>query len=380
MHIAMVCYPTAGGSGVIATELALALVDRGHTVHIVANDRPLRMREDHGDLHFHEIKIPSYDLFPDASYGMSGACKLMEVLGREQIDLIHAHYAFPHALSAHLALDMADRPEIQIVTTLHGSDIYLAEEHVCHYSVVESSLKRSKRITAVSEFLRDETHRIFSGDLNVSVIPNFVDTKVFSPDRPGEKQPVDIPEDSCVLVHVSNYRPIKRSDDMVRLLRAMLERGQRTHLLMIGDGPERERVESMVSEFHLREHVTWVDPVREVNRWLTLGDFLVVASERESFSMAALEGMASGLPVLNLAEGGVRELVRNGVDGIHVNERDLSELSERAVELYRDVERMKTMRLSVRERVINHFSKENVVDQYVSLYREVFEAAGASSD
>lgn len=373
MNVCLVCYPTAGGSGVIATELALSLVERGHTVHIVANDRPIRMGEQKDGLVFHEINVPSYDLFPDASYGMSGACALMDLLQQEDIDLIHAHYAFPHALSAYLALDMLDHPDIPIITTLHGSDIYLAEDHPCHFNIVQSSLKRSTRVTAVSNYLKDETHRIFGDELEIDVISNFVDTETFQPRSLPERRAEICSPDDCLLVHVSNYRPIKRSGDMAHLLREMLEHGVRTHLLMIGDGPERERVEATIGEFHMREHVTWVDPVEQVNEWIALGDFLVVTSERESFSMAALEAMACGLPVLNTAEGGVRELVRDGTDGYHVEDRDLHELARRTADLLEDPDRLGQMRKAVRERVTESFSQEYIVDQYIDLYREAVE-------
>ncbi len=373
MDVCMVCYPTAGGSGVVATELALSLVDRGHTVHIVANDRPIRMGEQRDGLKFHEIRIPSYDLFPDASYGMSGACALMDVLEQEDVDLIHAHYAFPHALSAYLALDMMEQPEVPIVTTLHGSDIYLAEDHPCHFNIVQSSLRRSTRVTAVSSYLKRETHRIFGDDLEIDVISNFVDTDTFQPTSfPEERNEICSP-DECLLVHVSNYRPIKRSEDMVHFLREMLERGIPAHLLMIGDGPERERVAAMLGEFHMREHVTWMDPVENVSRWIAVGDALVVTSERESFSMSALEAMACGVPVFNVAEGGVRELVRDGIDGLHVEDRDFRALARRASEVLDDPDRLESMGSAARQRVIESYSQQHVVDLYVDLYRDAVE-------
>jgi len=373
MNIVTICYPTAGGSGVVATELALSLSGRGHRVDLVAGEKPIRLRDQSSErITFHPINVPSYDLFPDASYGMAAACTIRQVLAEREVDVVHAHYAFPHALSAYMASDLLDREGVPIVTTLHGTDIFMAEDHPCHYDIVRSSLERSTAVTAVSEFLKNEAKRIFGTGKEITVIPNFVDANRFRPRTANQRQDAKkrycSPETS-LLVHISNFRSIKRSEDMIRVLRYMREAGQETHLMMIGDGPERERVKGLLGEFHMREHATWVDPVDDIQTYLSAADLLVVTSERESFSMSALEAMACGLPVINAAQGGIRELVRDGVDGYHVD--DLYELAEKAAGLFQDRNRYRSISESARKRVENHYATERVVPQYEQLYADV---------
>ncbi len=373
MNIATICYPTAGGSGVVATELAIAMAERGHQIHLVAAEKPIRLKEEQERLEFHRVNVPRYDLFPDASYGMAAACTLRNVLEEKEIDLVHAHYAFPHALSAYLAGDVVEKPNVPIMTTLHGTDIFLGEDQPCHYEIVRSSLDRSTSITAVSAFLKEEAQRIFGSLEEINIIPNFVDIDEFQPFSEDQREKAKssyCSEESCLLAHVSNYRSIKRSENMVRLLRHMRESGQQAHLLMIGDGPERERVKGMIGEFHMREHATWLDPVEDIQSYLAAADFLVVTSERESFSMSALEAMSCGVPVLNFAVGGIRELVRGGTEGFHFGEGELMEGAEQVAEQFQNRKKLEEMRRAARQRVEENFSKQLVVPKYEDLYEE----------
>ncbi len=371
MNIAVICYPTPGGSGVIATELSKSLADRGHNVHIISSKEPLRASGARDRLTFHGISVPQYELFPDPSYGMSAGCAVAKVVRSEEIDIVHAHYAYPHALSANLARDLAEKPDTGIVTTLHGTDIFLAENHPCHFDIVRYSLKQSDRVTAVSAFLKEETSRILQESFNIRVIPNFVDTDRFSPTSADPiREELGLSSEG-VLVHVSNFREIKNSEDVVHMLRHIHESGTPAHLIMVGNGPERERARRLASEFHMREHVTWMEPREEIEGILAASDLAVVTSEKESFCMAALESMSCGVPILNTAKGGIRELVRDGTDGYHEDPGDIRKLASRAAELLEDEGKRKEMGKRARDRAIASFSTETVVDQYESLYEEL---------
>lgn len=371
MNILTICYPSAGGSGVVATELSKGLSDQGHNVHLVSSSRPLRLPEDH-TVQFHAINVPSYDVFPDASYGMSAACSVSRILREQNIDCIHAHYAFPHALSGALARSMVEKPDIPLVTTLHGTDVFLAENHPCHFEIVRHALNQSNAITAVSSYLQQQTQETFQKDQHsIRVIPNFVNTGQFSPSTGKTVRDEIGCTSDYLLTHVSNFRRIKRSGDAIRILKNILEHGESVHLLMVGDGPEHDHVERLTHEFHLREHVTWIRSTNDIVKYIAASDLLLVTSEVESFSMAALEAISCEVPVINSARGGIREVIRDGHEGHHFNASELHDMAAKSVELLRDDEQRKTMGENGRKRVLDQFSKETVVRQYESLYEEI---------
>lgn len=374
MEIAIVCYPTTGGSGVVATELAAALSRRNHRVHLVASEEPVRFTGETETLKMHRVTVPRYDLFPDGSYGLAVACRLGEVLEENDLDVIHSHYAFPHAISGYLARDLFSERDAKLISTLHGTDIYFGEQHRCHYNIVKAALQRADRVTAVSRFLVNETERIYDIDVsNFEVIPNFVDTDRFQPvsREPGADE--FLPDDVPVLMHVSNFRTIKNPLDPIHVLRFVLEAGQDAHLVMVGDGPERQRAESLVSEFHIREHVTFTGQRSDVPDILPGADLMLVTSEKESFGMAALEALACGVPVLNSSEGGLRELLEDGLQGYHLEPGDRFAMAEKAVELLGDSGQLNRLRENARTLVRDKYSMEHVIPRYEDLYRGVKE-------
>lgn len=356
----------------IATELARGFAEEGHSVHFVSTSRPFRFPEEHPKLTFHSINIPSYDVFPDASYGMSAASTVSRLIRNHDFDCIHVHYAFPHALSGDLARTMAEGSAPPLVTTLHGTDVFLAEDHPDHYEIVRSALERSDAITSVSQFLKKRTQNIFGNEFNdIQVIPNFVDPARFHPDAGNETRQKFSDAYDGILFHVSNFRRIKRSGNAIRLLRLIRQNGASAHLMMVGEGPERKNAQRLAHEFHLREHVSWIESTSTIESYLAAADVLLVTSELESFSMAALEAMSCEVPVLNLARGGIREVVRDEKDGYHFEPGALDELADRGAKLLKAPSLRTRIGRQGRNRVKETFSTRVVLEQYLNLYERL---------
>ena len=373
MRIGMVCYPTYGGSGVVATELGKALADRGHQVHFVSNSLPARLDVFRENLYFHEVSMVHYPLFEHSPYVLALTGKLVEVVREQKLDLLHVHYAIPHATAAHLAREIlaGQGIRVKVITTLHGTDITLVGKDPNYAPVVSFAIQQSDAVTAVSDFLRDETHRYFDCRKKVITVPNFVDLHRFTPSvRPGLRERF-CPEGHRLLIHISNFRRVKRIDRVVEWFHRISDQVPST-LLMVGDGPELPRAEQSVREGGLSGKVHFIGRQDPVESLLGVSDLLLLPSETESFGLAALEAMACGVPVMSSDAGGLPELIEDGLGGILVPENGQAQGIERAVALLSDPSRLDQFRQASIRRASN-YSLERILPLYEALYRQVLE-------
>jgi len=369
VRIGIVCYPTYGGSGAVATELGLALASRGHDVHFISYALPFRLRFNER-VTFHEVKIGSYPLFEHPPYSLALAVMLHEVAVREKLDLIHAHYAIPHAtagwMAKQLLLDEAGQ-DLPIVTTLHGTDITLVGQDPSYFSITRFSIEQSDAVTAVSSYLKEETYRAFGCmGCRIDVIPNFVDLERFHPT--GERCPIFPPGDR-VLMHISNMRPVKRLLDVVRIF-AAVQAEVPSRLCLVGDGPERDAAEREIVALGLQDRVRFIGKVENVAEVLTWADLYLLPSNSESFGLSALEALACGVPVIGTRVGGLPEVVEHGVSGYLGGVGDTDDMAAGAVALLTDPARMAAARDAARARA-ERFATGTVVPRYEQVYAAV---------
>ncbi len=366
MRIGIVCYPTYGGSGAVATELGLALAGRGHDVHFLSYAQPFRLHGYNERVTFHEVKIGSYPLFEHPPYSLALAVAMEEVAVREELEVIHAHYAIPHATCAWLAREiMGGKHDVGIVTTLHGTDITLVGQDPSYFSITKFSIEKSDAVTAVSRYLRDETYRSFGcGECGISVIPNFVDLDLFRPPEAPRRT-----GDEKVLMHISNMRPVKRLLDIVRVF-AQVQAAIPARLVLVGDGPDRDAAEREALALGVAAKVRCVGKVEDVAGVLKAADLYLLPSQTESFGLSALEAMATGVPVVGTRVGGLPEVVEHGVTGFLGEVGDVDGLARGAIELLGDGERWRAASAAARQRAAL-FDIRSVVPQYEELYAAV---------
>jgi N-acetyl-alpha-D-glucosaminyl L-malate synthase BshA len=372
MKLGITCYPTYGGSGAVATELGLELARRGHEVHFITYDAPFRLRGYAERVYFHQVetRMGRYPLFDHFPYTLALASKQQEVALREGLDILHVHYAIPHATTAYLAREMLrGERDLRVITTLHGTDITLVGQESSFYGITKFSIEQSDAVTAVSSYLRDETYRAFGCvSCDLKVIPNFVNLQEYHPGEPGARHGL-APEGHKLITHVSNFREVKRVKDVVRVF-ARIERAMPATLIMIGDGPERVDAENEARELGVSASVRFLGRLDSVASLLQASDLFVLPSQTESFGLAALEAMACGSPVVATRAGGLPEVVDDGVNGILEPVGSVEAMGRRAVELLRDPERHATMRAAAIAKA-RGYSADRVVPMYESLYEEV---------
>lgn len=387
LRIAMVCYPTAGGSGVVAAELGKHLArstncsPSGHIVHFIGYDIPLRLRNDDGRIFFHQVEIREYPLFEYPPYTVALASKMVEVCNRFELDILHVHYAVPHATSAWLAREIIGNEKIKIITSLHGTDITLVGRDPSYKPITRFSIMKSDAIITPSEYLKEQTCEFLDIPCTkrISVIPNFVDSAIFNPgDKMQAREHIEhflgvkLPE--VVICHASNFRPLKRVTDAVRAFHHALQHaspGENACLLMIGDGPERPVAESLAKELGIENKVIFPGQTTDIVPLLQASDIFLFPSENESFGLAALEAMACGNPVVAYRVGGIPEVVENGISGFLAPLRDVSRLSELLTSLASDKTLRTTMGEAARLRAATNFSAREMVARYEQLYHEV---------
>jgi N-acetyl-alpha-D-glucosaminyl L-malate synthase BshA len=370
MRIGIVCYPTYGGSGAVATELGLALAQRGHDVHFISYAQPFRLKGFNEHVAFHEVKIGAYPLFEHPPYSLALAVMLHEVALKEKLEVIHAHYAIPHAMSALEAKELLGSQPIAVVTTLHGTDITLVGQDPSYFTITKYSIEHSDAVTAVSAYLRDETYRAFGCDTcHIEVIPNFVDLAEFHPREPG----------TCghgaaekTLMHISNMREVKRMQDVVRIFAKVREKLP-ARLVLVGDGPDRPLAEREAEALGVRSSVRFLGKVEDVATALRWADLYLLPTQVESFGLSALEAQATGVPVVGTAAGGLPEVVEHGVTGFLAPPGDVEAMAGGALELLGDAKRWKAASAAARERAAL-FATERVVPRYEDLYRVVADA------
>ena len=372
MRIGITCYPTFGGSGVVATELGIALANSGDDVHFISYALPSRLNMVHERIRFHEVTVTPYPLFdPYPPYTLALATKMAEIAEYEKLDILHVHYAIPHAISAHLAREIVGS-RLKFVTTLHGTDITLVGRDPSYLPITKFGIEVSDGVTAVSQWLKDETTKNFATDKAIQVIPNFVDPHRFRPhERP--RHHLFGATDDKVLCHVSNFRPVKRILDVL----AVFERVSRTlpsRLLMIGDGPDRSRAEAFCRERGLRDRVFFLGNIPNLEEILGSADLFLLPSEAESFGMAALEAMASEVPVIATQAGGMPEVVMEGENGYLLPVGDVDGMAARAIEILSDPALQRRFGRAGREIADEKFNVSRVVPIYRQFYEQVIYA------
>ncbi|HGY92029.1 MAG TPA: N-acetyl-alpha-D-glucosaminyl L-malate synthase BshA [Planctomycetes bacterium] len=378
MRIGIACYPTYGGSGVVATELGLALAEIGHEVHFLAYEPPIRLTSFHSNIFYHQVGVPDYPLFRYPPYALSLATKMAEVVDQYEIQLLHVHYAIPHAASAWMAKEMVAPRKLGVVVTLHGTDITIVGQDASYKRVTRFTLDRADGVTTVSNYLRDETRRVIETNKKIEVIPNFIDLNRFDAHPCPDAQALHGENDELLLVHTSNFRPVKRVGDVVEAM-ALVAREVPVKLLLIGDGPDRPAVEDRVKELGLAKKVSFLGSQESVERILPCADVFVLPSIYESFGLAALEAMASGLPVVATNTGGIPEVVEDGVTGFLVSPRNPKALARAIREMALDPDRRRAMGQAARARAEELFDIRKILPIYVAHYERVLEGLAGRS-
>jgi N-acetyl-alpha-D-glucosaminyl L-malate synthase BshA len=372
MKLGITCYPTYGGSGAVATELGLDLARRGHEVHFITYDSPFRLRSYAERVYFHQVetRIGRYPLFDHYPYTLALASKQYEVVLREELDLLHVHYAIPHAATAWLAREMLrGTRDLRFITTLHGTDITLVGQEAHFHAITKFSIERSDAVTAVSNYLRDETYRAFGCmGCDIRSIPNFVNLEEYHPATDTRRESF-VPEGHKLITHVSNFREVKRVRDVVRVF-ARVRRAMPATLLMVGDGPERADAEKEAEDLEVAKDVRFLGRLDSVARLLQATDLFLLPSQTESFGLAALEAMACGAPVVASRTGGIPEVIEDGATGILEPPGSVEAMGRRAIELLREPARYQVMREAAIARA-REFSADRIVPQYEALYEEM---------
>ena len=373
MRIGIACYPTYGGSGAVATELGLQLAERGHEVHFISYAQPFRLTTFRDRVYFHEVEVPHYPLFEYPPYSLALAVQVGEVARQHELDLLHAHYAIPHAAAAWMAEQMLleERLELKIVTTLHGTDITLVGQDPSFWSITRFSVEKSDGVTAVSEYLREETYRAFQcRRADIRVIPNFIDPAVFDRGRYECHAGTLAPGGEKIVMHISNFRPVKRVGDVVAAFAGMREHVA-ARLVFVGDGPERAHAREEVARLGLDEDVVFLGKLESVAELLSCADLFLLPSEMESFGLVALEAMASGVPVIGTTGSGLGEVVDHDENGFLHPIGDVAAMSASGARLLSDSDLWARFSAAARERSVERFHVDKVIPMYEAFYAEV---------
>ena len=370
MNIGITCFPTYGGSGIVGSELGRELAERGHTVHFISYALPTRLCQLSERIQFHEVEMFDYPLFEFPPYTLALATKICEVATSAQLDVLHMHYAIPHATAAYLAREMYRRTRyLPFVTTLHGTDITLVGAHTSFMPVTRFSIAQSDAVTAISHYLADETCRTF-GNCAVEVIPNFINAAYYHRSENPALRAQLAPNGERVLMHVSNFRPVKRIKDCIHAFAHLAGRVS-ARLVMCGDGPGRDEAEALAREYGLSNDVLFVGQVPNIRDYLSCADVLLMPSETESFGLSALEAMACEVPVIATRVGGLPEVVRDGETGYLVSVGDTEAMAEHALEIFADPAKQRAMGARGREWACTQFNTDRVIPQYIALYERV---------
>ena len=368
MRIGIVCYPTFGGSGVLATELGKALAQKGHMVHFITYQQPVRLNGFIPNIFYHEVQVPTYPLFDYPPYETALASTMVDVIKNNNLDLLHVHYAIPHASAAYMAKQILAKEgkKIPVITTLHGTDITLVGRDKTYAPVVAFSINQSDAITAVSQNLRDETYKIFTIEKEIEVIYNFVDVHRFTRKPIDAFRKVIAPGGERILLHASNFRKIKRVQDVVKIFNEVQKKIP-AKLLFVGDGPERSTAEDLARELGVCDEIRFVGKQEQMEDILAIADLFLLTSDYESFGLAALEAMAAGVPVVSTNAGGLKEINIDGETGYMANVGDIETMSKKSLSILKDDKTLKAFK----ERAAAHalkFDISHIVPSYEKLY------------
>ena len=373
MKIAIVCYPTFGGSGVVATELGLALADHGHEVHFITYKQPVRLDLLSKKIHFHEVTIPQYPLFKYQPYELALSSKLVDMVKLYQIDIMHVHYAIPHAYAGYMAKQMLAEAGIHIpmVTTLHGTDITLVGNHPFYKPAVTFSINNSDCVTSVSQSLKDDTLRLFDIKNTIDVVPNFIDTEGFQNNYTEcQRSLMALPQER-IITHVSNLRPVKRVHDVVEIF-YLIQKEIPSKLLIVVEGPDKVSAEALAVSLGIADKVVFFGNSNEVDKILCFSDLFLLPSEKESFGLAALEAMAIGVPIISSNTGGLPEVNIDGESGYLSNVGNITEMAANAIKILKDDDTLHTFKTNAKKSS-KRFDTKRVVPQYEALYARALE-------
>ena len=374
MRIGIVCYPTFGGSGVVATELGMALADKGHEVHFVTYNQPVRLDFISHDLHFHEVLMEEYPLFQYQPYELALSTKLVEVVSKYNLEILHVHYAIPHAYAAYMAKMMLKEKgiDIKVVTTLHGTDITLVGSHPSYKTAVEFSINNSDVVTSVSESLKQDTLRLFSITNAIKVVHNFIDTEKYDRESQNECQRIAVakPEER-ILTHISNFRPVKRIEDVVKIF-YNVQKEIPAKLLMVGEGPEKRNAELLVKKLGIADSVIFLGNSHEIAKILCYTDVFLLPSKNESFGLSALEAMAAETAIISTNTGGLPEVNVHGVTGYLSNLGDVEDMAKNAVSILKDDAILLRFKANAKKHT-KQFCLENILPVYEEIYSSVLE-------
>ncbi len=373
MKIGIVCYPTFGGSGVVATELGKALANEGHQVHFITYSQPARLDFFSANLFYHEVSVRDYPLFDYAPYESALASKLVDVVRFEQLDILHVHYAIPHASAAFMAKQILATYGINIpfVTTLHGTDITLVGKDATYKPVVTFSINQSDGVTTVSEDLKEDTYKHFEIQKDIKVIPNFIDFNRFSLQPKDHFKKAIAPNNERILIHTSNFRKVKRTEDVIKMFQKVQEKIP-SKLLMVGDGPERTANEQLCRELNICENVRFLGKQDAIEEILSVSDLFLMPSESESFGLAALEAMACKVPIITTNAGGLPELNVDGYCGYMSNVGDVEDMAKKAVLILENDETLKEFKEHAYLRA-KDFDLKKILPMYINYYTEVLQ-------
>ena len=373
MNVGITCYPTYGGSGIVATELGLELANRGHEVHFISYANPIRLDPGIPRIHYHEVEVSTYPLFQYPPYCLALASRMAEVAEAYNLDLMHVHYAIPHSISAMLAQQMlAPKRRLPFVTTLHGTDITLVGTDRSYLPITKFSIEKSNGVTAISEYLRRRTVEVFQVENEIRVIKNFVNCDLYHPDNEKAGAATYAPNGERLIIHLSNFRPVKRVLDCIRIL-AEVRKQVPAHLLMVGDGPDRGPAEHLARELNIDRHISFLGKQSHVERLIPLAHVLLMPSELESFGLVALEAMACGVVPVATRVGGVPELITDSEDGFLEAPGDVAAQAARVVALLTDDELHYRMAKTGRWNAAERYCPDKIIPLYENHYRNVLE-------
>lgn len=370
MKIGIVCYPTFGGSGVVATELGLELSKRGHEIHFITYNQPVRLELLGNNVHFHEVNVPEYPLFHYQPYELALSSKLVDMVKLHQIEVLHVHYAIPHAYAAYMAQKMLREDDIYvpIVTTLHGTDITLVGSHPFYKPAVTFSINKSDAVTAVSQSLKDDTLRLFDIKNDIDVVTNFIDINKFSHNFTDCQRGMMANDNEKIITHISNMREVKRIPDVINIFNN-IQKEIPAKLMMVGEGPEREPAERLCEKLGISDKVVFFGNSNEIDRILCFSDLFLLPSKTESFGLSALEAMASGVPVISSNTGGIPEVNKEGFSGHLSNVGDVDSMSKNAIKILVDETVLKQFKINAKEQA-KTFDIHQIVPQYEAIYQK----------
>lgn len=377
MKIAIVCYPTFGGSGVVATELGIALADHGHEVHFITYKQPVRLQLLHSHVHYHEVTVPNYPLFHYQPYELALSSKLVDMVKLHGIELLHVHYAIPHAYAGYMAKKMLEEEGIYIpmVTTLHGTDITLVGNHPFYKPAVTFSINNSDAVTSVSESLKEDTLRLFDIKKEIHVVPNFIDTEKYNNPYSECDRDLIAHKEEKIITHISNLRQVKRIDNVIEIFDRILKK-MPARLIIVGEGPEKKSSKKLCKELGIYDNVSFVGNSHEVDKILCFSDLFLLPSEHESFGLVALEAMACGVPVISSNAGGLPEVNIQGVSGYLSDIGNVDEMATNALKILESPETHKIFKQNARK-IAKKFETKKIVPLYEEVYKNALK--GVSS-